>query len=100
MTRLLATSVAALVLFGSTMASAQYVPGSNATSRANGYAERLKVATGYPEAAGRSPARASTFGFPEAGRQNADIPGSDYARKRADEAARASVQRRVGVTGF
>lgn len=99
MTRLLTASAAALVLFGTTLASAQYVPGSDATTRANGFAERQRVAAGYPEAAARAKARTS-YGYTTAGRPSADVPGSDYARKRAEEAARASVQRSRGVAGF
>lgn len=101
MTRLLTTSVAALVLFGTTLASAQYVPGSDATSRANGYVERQRVAAGYPDAAARSTVQRSTFGYSAAAsRPSADVPGSEFSRKRAEEAARASVVRPAGAAGF
>ncbi|NDV87943.1 hypothetical protein GTW51_14650 [Aurantimonas aggregata] len=95
MISIITTSAVALVLFGSTLASAQYVPGSDATSRANGYTERLKVAAGYPDAAAPSTVRNTTFGYPAAERTTVVIPGSDASLRQADEAARASVQRRI-----
>ena len=100
MTRLLATSAVALVLFGTTLASAQYVPGSDATSRANGFAERERIAAGYPDAVTRPTTRNSTYGYPVAGPSSAIIPGSESARKRAEEAARASVLRPTRAGGF
>ncbi|UIJ72610.1 hypothetical protein [Aurantimonas sp. HBX-1] len=100
MIRILATSAVALVLFASTMASAQYVPGSDATSRANGFAERQRVAAGYPDAAARATVRPTTYGYATAARPAATVPGSEYARKRSEEAARASVVRPTDVTGF
>jgi hypothetical protein len=101
MTRLLTTSAAALVLFGTSLASAQYVPGSDATSRASGFAERQRVAAGYPDAVARPAARtATTFGYPAAERTGTEVPGSEFARTRAEEAARADIQRRSGAAGF
>jgi hypothetical protein len=101
MIRLLTTSAAALVLFGTSLASAQYVPGSDATSRASGFVERQRVAAGYPDTAARPAAPTATiFGYPTAKRTAAKVPGSEFARKRGEEAARADIQRRSGAAGF
>ncbi|MEF2549912.1 hypothetical protein VQ042_00835 [Aurantimonas sp. A2-1-M11] len=76
------------------------MPGSDATSRANAFAERERIAAGYPDAAARSTTRSSTYGYPAADQSSADIPGSEYARKRAEEAARASVLRPLGARSY
>ncbi|MCQ0986473.1 DUF2059 domain-containing protein [Jiella marina] len=103
MPRLLTASAVALVLFGSSLASAQNVPGSEASIRASDSAERQKVAAGYRDAAASSSSPRNTtygYGFPTASQRSFGIPGSDASRKRAEEAARASVLKPRGAGGF
>jgi len=102
MPRLLTASAVALVLFGSSLASAQYVPGSEASIRASDSAERQKVAAGYRDAAASSLPRNTThgYGYPTVSQRSFGIPGSDASRKRAEEAARASVLKPRGAGGF
>ncbi len=99
MTRLVTAGAAALVLMGTSLASAQHVPGSQAESRAEDFAQRQQVAAGYRDAATASTLRRSAYGYAAVGRVSSAVPGVQSWQNPAEVAARASARPHGGVAG-